>query len=148
MISMKRMIVGIGLLGIVFLVGMAGCASQKATKQPVRESSSVSAAPKAVPQTASKVVSSDSLEGCLAGIEKGASGGAKTVAEQSCQENEALRQGVVGTATEKSSGRVSSGTQGDSLDACMARIPKDATEGQRMLAEDSCRRDQAMRADR
>jgi hypothetical protein len=33
----------------------------------------------------------------------------------------------------------------DSLNACMARIPKDATAGQRMLAEESCRRDQALR---
>ena len=30
-------------------------------------------------------------------------------------------------------------------DACLARIPKDATAGQKMLAEESCRRDQAAR---
>ena len=144
MVSMKRMMVGTGLLGVVFLVGMVGCASQKAVTSSAVKSSSASAAPVVVSETASKV-SSDSLEECLAGIEKGSSGGAKTVAEQSCQDDEALRQDVVGTATEKSSGRVSSGTQGDSLDACMARIPKDATEGQRMLAEDSCQRDQLLR---
>jgi hypothetical protein len=37
--------------------------------------------------------------------------------------------------------RVSSGTQGDTLEACLARIPSDATEGQRILAEGSCHRD-------
>lgn len=28
----------------------------------------------------------------------------------------------------------------DTLDACLARIPGDATDGQRMMAEQSCRR--------
>jgi hypothetical protein len=37
--------------------------------------------------------------------------------------------------------RVSQGTQGDSLDACLARIPSDATAGQRMFAEQTCQRD-------
>ena len=37
--------------------------------------------------------------------------------------------------------RVSQGTQGDSLDACLARIPGDASAGQRMIAEGTCQRD-------
>lgn len=37
--------------------------------------------------------------------------------------------------------RVSQGTQGDSLDACLTRIPSDATAGQRMVAEQTCQRD-------
>lgn len=64
------------------------------------------------------------------------------IAEQSCRDNEELHQNVVGTAIAKSGNRASAGTQGDSLEACMARIPKDATAGQRMLAEETCRRDQ------
>ena len=40
------------------------------------------------------------------------------------------------------SGQVASGTFGDTLKACMARIPKDATSGQRMLAEVTCQRDE------
>jgi hypothetical protein len=64
------------------------------------------------------------------------------IAEQGCLDNEDLRQGVVGTAIAKSGGRVSAGTQGDSLEACMTRIPEDATAGQRMLAEETCARDQ------
>jgi hypothetical protein len=67
------------------------------------------------------------------------------VAEESCRRDEASRQSVVGTAATKSGDQVSSGTQGDTLDACMARIPKDASAGQRMLAEESCKRDQANR---
>ena len=39
--------------------------------------------------------------------------------------------------------RVSSGTQGDTLDACLRRIPSDATAGQRMMAKQSCQRDAA-----
>ena len=69
----------------------------------------------------------------------------RQVAEESCRDNEALRLAVAGTAASKSNDRAASGTQGDTLDACMARIPKDATGGQRMLAEESCRRDQANR---
>jgi hypothetical protein len=67
------------------------------------------------------------------------------VAEEGCRRDEAARQGIVGTATTKSGDRVSAGTQGDSLEACMARIPKDASAGQRMLAEASCERDQETR---
>lgn len=40
---------------------------------------------------------------------------------------------------------VASGAVEDSQQACLARIPKDATAGQRMLAENSCKRDQASR---
>ena len=37
--------------------------------------------------------------------------------------------------------RMAQGAQGDSLDACLARIPDDATPSQRMLAEHTCERD-------
>ena len=40
---------------------------------------------------------------------------------------------------------VASGASEDSQQACLARIPKDATAGQRMIAEHSCRRDQESR---
>lgn len=66
------------------------------------------------------------------------------VAEQSCRDTEVLHQSVAGTAIAKSGNRASAGTQGDSLEACMGRIPSDATAGQRMLAEESCKRDQAL----
>jgi len=40
---------------------------------------------------------------------------------------------------------VASGTQGDSLAACLGRIPDNATAGQRQLAEMSCQRDERSR---
>lgn len=40
---------------------------------------------------------------------------------------------------------VASGSVEDSLRACLARIPKAATAGQRMLAEQSCQRDETER---
>jgi len=38
-----------------------------------------------------------------------------------------------------------SGTAGDSLQACLDRIPSGASSGQRMMAEQSCQRDEAVR---
>lgn len=141
---MNRMMVGTGLMGLVFLAGTVGCASQQGAQQPAAESSSAPAAAETASGEDSKA-SSDSLEACMSRIQDGSSDGAKTVAEQSCQDNEGLREAVVGEASAKSGGRASSGTQGDSLDSCIARIPKDATDGQRLLAEDSCQRDQSLR---
>ncbi len=40
---------------------------------------------------------------------------------------------------------IAAGAIEDSLLACLARIPKDATTGQRMIAEQSCRRDEGDR---
>lgn len=50
------------------------------------------------------------------------------------------------TAVTTGANRVSQGTQGDSLDACTARIPSDASAGQRMFAERTCQRDAENRA--
>lgn len=41
--------------------------------------------------------------------------------------------------------RMAAGAVEDSLQACMARIPKDASIGQRMIAEQSCGRDESER---
>lgn len=86
---------------------------------------------------------SDALQACLGRIPADASAGMRMIAEDSCRRNEAWREEVVGTATAKSGDRPASGTVGDTLEACLARIPKDATAGQRLLAEGSCRRDHA-----
>ncbi len=40
---------------------------------------------------------------------------------------------------------IASGASEDSLQACLTRIPKDATAGQRLIAEQSCRRDDGER---
>ena len=49
------------------------------------------------------------------------------------------------TMSGKNIDRIASGSMEDSLDACLSRIPKDASSGQRMLAEQSCRRDHPVR---
>jgi len=41
--------------------------------------------------------------------------------------------------------RIAAGAVEDTLKACMARIPKDASIGQRMIAEQSCGRDESDR---
>ena len=41
--------------------------------------------------------------------------------------------------------RIAVGAQGDSLEACLGRIPSEASAGQKMLAQESCERDEANR---
>lgn len=53
--------------------------------------------------------------------------------------------GGTAAASTRNIDRIASGAVEDTLSTCMARIPKDATPGQRLLAEESCRRDQAAR---
>jgi hypothetical protein len=53
--------------------------------------------------------------------------------------------GTTTTSSTENIDRIASGSVEDSLNACTARIPKDASAGQQMLAEESCRRDQANR---
>jgi hypothetical protein len=50
-----------------------------------------------------------------------------------------------GSGSSAGIGGIAAGSVEDSLSACMSRIPSDATEGQRQLAEKSCERDQANR---
>ena len=52
---------------------------------------------------------------------------------------------VPAAVSPKSNDAVAAGSVEDSLHACLARIPKDATAGQKMLAEESCRRAEADR---
>jgi hypothetical protein len=42
--------------------------------------------------------------------------------------------------------QMASGAVEDTLRACMARIPEDASAGQRMVAEESCNRDEGARS--
>ncbi|MDP1767282.1 MAG: hypothetical protein Q8L74_00610 [Nitrospirota bacterium] len=121
----------VSVLGFVALVGMlvGGCASE-GTMGSTGAGASGQASP---------------LDVCLAGISSSASAGTKQVAEESCRRDSSVRMSIIGAATAKSNDRAASGTPGDSLDACMGRIPKDASVGQKMLAEESCKRDQATR---
>lgn len=124
----------------------AGNGAATGSAAPASGAGTASTAPKfATAEAAAKSVQTDTLRNCLAMIPSNASPGAKQVAEESCKKDEQARASIVGNAAAKSNDRVASGTQGDTLDACMARIPKDASAGQRMLAEQSCQRDQANR---
>jgi hypothetical protein len=49
------------------------------------------------------------------------------------------------SAVTTSSTLVSQGGEEDTLEACLARIPGDATDGQRMLATLTCKRDEKVR---
>lgn len=135
---MNRMPVKIAFIGFACLLGASGCTSKQAAMQ---STSTDAAASPATPATIS-LGPSDSLKACLARISGDSSDGTRMIAEQSCRDNEERHQSVVGTALAKSGGRASAGTQGDSLESCLARIPADATVGQRMLAEETCARDQ------
>jgi hypothetical protein len=44
-----------------------------------------------------------------------------------------------------SKSRNAAGVEEETLDSCLARIPRDASAGQRLLAEQTCRRDFAIR---
>ena len=44
-----------------------------------------------------------------------------------------------------SGNRISAGVEEETLDTCLAGIPQDATVGQKMLAEQTCRRNYASR---
>ena len=52
---------------------------------------------------------------------------------------------AIPSAPMKEIGNVASGAAEDTLKACVARIPKDASVGQRMMAELSCDRDEETR---
>ncbi|MBI4002996.1 MAG: hypothetical protein HY348_14595 [Nitrospira defluvii] len=113
-----------------------------ATEEALTGSGSTQASPSATSGKAA-APAYDSLQACLARIPSGGTAGTRMLAEEGCQREEALRQSIAGPASTKSGNRAASGTVGDSLDACTTRIPKDASAGQRMLAEESCKRDQA-----
>ena len=52
---------------------------------------------------------------------------------------------TISSASMGERGVVAAGSVEDTLKACLARIPKDASAGQRMMAEQSCDRDEDTR---
>ncbi len=53
--------------------------------------------------------------------------------------------GGYGSPSSGNGGSIAAGSVEDTLKTCLDRIPSDASEGQRMLAEKSCERDQTNR---
>ena len=52
---------------------------------------------------------------------------------------------TIASAQTRELGIVAAGAVEDNLQTCLARIPKDATAGQRMVAEQGCKQDHATR---
>lgn len=73
------------------------------------------------------------LSGCATQEDQPVSSGSSTGSSRSSMRNA------------EGQGRPASGTSGDSLKACMDRTPSDASAGQRMMAEQSCQRDEGGR---
>ncbi len=65
--------------------------------------------------------------------------------QQPNQTEERQLKGVVIVPPTDRLGAVSPGAAEDTLKACLARIPEQATVGQRMLAEQTCEREEAIR---
>ncbi len=99
--------------------------------------------PSATPGAAA--ASPTDLEGCLDRIPKDATPGQRSMAEQTCKRNMAAHEAVVKAGTAAATSGAAAGSAGDTLEACMDRIPKDASAGQRLLSEGSCKRDEAGR---
>ncbi len=112
-----------------------------ATEEAITSSGSTQASPTAVSGKAA-APAYDSVQACLARIPADSTAGTRMLAEGSCRREGPISSSLL-TADTKNRNRVASGSVEDSLDACMARIPQDASAGQKMLAAESCKRDQA-----
>ncbi len=129
--------------GTVLLLSFLGLAGLLAAPELGISASGASDKPKA--GTTDRPAQSATLQACLSHIPKDATRGQRAVAERTCQRDEAVRKAVVKPGTAAETSIVASGTQGDTLQTCLARIPKNATAGQRMVAERTCQRDEANR---
>lgn len=125
---------------LTFLIGVpliAGCAEMTAQKPEMEMEEEAEMAPAVSGPTSA-------LDACLAKIPTDATEGQRLLAKQSCLRANSDLTAVTGK--DSPAGTVgSAGSASDSLQACLDRIPDDATAGQRLLAEQSCLRDEANR---
>lgn len=127
------------------LLMLSACATEEAITSSGSTPPSAPAVPVKSPQkSATSIPASsptyDTVEACLARIPANSTPGTRMLAEGSCRRESAVGSSLLTTDT-KTRNRVASGSVEDSLDACVARIPQDASAGQRMLAAESCKRD-------
>lgn len=129
------------------LLILGACATEEAITSSGSTQPSAPAVPVKSPKKAATAAPAsspnyDTVEACLARIPSDSTAGTRMLAEGSCR-----REGPVGssllTNDTKTRNRVASGSVEDNLNDCMARIPQDASTGQRMLASESCKRDLA-----
>ena len=130
----------------LFLLMLSACATEEAITSSGSTQPSAPAVPVKNPKKATAPVPAssptyDTVEACLARIPADSTAGTRMLAEGSCRRESAVGSSLLTTDT-KTRNRVASGSVEDSLDACLARIPQDASAGQRMLAAESCKRDQ------
>ena len=111
----------------VFGLIVGGCASD-GKMQPSGDSSSTAGGGAAV--------SSPAMAGAAATESSATS---PTTSGAAATESNSMNQ------SKSSKNRIAAGIEEETLDTCLAGIPQDATAGQRMLAEQTCRRDYASR---
>jgi hypothetical protein len=129
------------------LLLLSACATEEAITSSGSTQPSAPAVPVKTPKKATTAAPAsapiyDSVEACLGRIPADSTAGTRMLAEGTCR-----REGPVGssllTNDTNTRNRVASGSVEDNLNDCMARIPQDASAGQRMLAAESCKRDQS-----
>lgn len=123
---------------VTFLIGIpliAGCA-EVTMQQPAPEKEEMA------PAVSSPT---SALDACVAKIPADATEGQRLLAKQSCMRANTDLMAVTGGKNSPAGTIESAGSASDSLQACLSRIPDDATAGQRLLAEQSCLRDEANR---
>jgi activator of HSP90 ATPase len=122
---MRRHAILLTFLGLL----VAGCASDK--KVETMESSGGTA-----PTASSQATTSSPALSSTAGESPSTS---PTVSAAATTESNSTNQ------SGSSRDRIGAGVEEETLDTCLAHIPKNATAGQRMMAEQTCRRDFARR---
>lgn len=121
----------------VSLLLLSACA----TEETMTGGGSTQPSPAAAPAKAA-APAYDPVQACLGRIPADSTPGTRMLAEGSCRREGPISSSLLSVDT-KTRSRVASGSVEDSLEACIARIPQDASAGQRMLATESCKRDQA-----
>lgn len=124
---MNARFVLLGFVGAMLIGGLAACATEETGKKPA-EVSPASRPSGAAPKRT------------VPGVEAG-----KTSETGKGMTSESGSRPTMGTTSESTSLPKTLDPSSDSLNACMSRIPKDSPAGARMMAENSCRRDEEIR---
>lgn len=133
---MNARFVLLGFAGAILIGGLAACATEETGKKPA-EVSPASRPSGAAPKRT------------VPGVEAGKtpeSGKGMTSETGKGMTSETGSRPTMGTKGETTSLPKTLDPSSDTLNACMSRIPKDSPVGARMMAENSCRRDEEIRA--
>ena len=89
--------------------------------------------------------SESSTSGGGAAVSSPTSSGGGAVESSSMNQSSSAAESRSMNQSSSSKSRIAAGVEEETLDTCLARIPQDATAGQKMMAEHTCRRDYAGR---